>query len=163
MLTEQAAAVLTLLTDKQIAFHVEEHIPVYTIDEMTALSLPDGDAVAKNLFVRDDKKRKYYLIVIRQDKTVNLKVLRETLGTRPLSFASETDLWNYLKLTKGAVTPFGILNDESRSVTVVIDKAFEGKQIAVHPNENTATVWLNTDDLVAILQEHGNPVVSAEL
>ena len=82
MLSEQAQTVLSVL-------QTAEHIPVYTIDEMSALHLPDGEAVAKNLFIRDDKKRTYYIIVVRQEKTANLKALRQTLGSRPLSFASE--------------------------------------------------------------------------
>ena len=111
MLSEQAQTVLSVLQTAHIEYHVKEHIPVYTIDEMSALHLPDGEAVAKNLFIRDDKKRTYYIVVIRQEKTANLKALRQTLGSRPLSFASEDDLWKYLKLTKGAVTPLGALNE----------------------------------------------------
>lgn len=163
MLSEQAETVLAVLKAAHIEYHLEEHNPVYTIDEMAALGLPDGDAVAKNLFLRDDKKRTYYLVVVRQEKTVNLKALRQTLGTRPLSFASEDDLWKYVKLTKGAVTPFGALNDETKSVVVVFDKSFLGKPIAVHPNDNRASVWMQADDLVRLIKVHGNPVVVAEI
>ena len=163
MLSEQAQAVLSVLQTAHIEYHVEEHIPVYTIDEMNALHLPDGEAVAKNLFIRDDKKKTYYLIVIRQEKTANLKALRQPLGSRPLSFASEDDLWKYLKLTKGAVTPLGVLNDETKSVIVVFDKDFIGNQITVHPNDNKASVWMQTNDLVGLIKEHGNPVVIAEI
>ena len=66
----------------------------------------------KNLFLRDDKKRHYYLVVVKKDKAVDLKGLRALLGSRPLSFASEQDLSRCLGLPKGAVTPLGILNDE---------------------------------------------------
>lgn len=162
-MNELIQPVVQLLTRRGVPHALVEHAPVYTIEEMATLGLPDGDAVAKNLFIRDDKKRAYYIVVVRQDKTVNLKALRAILQSRPLIFASKADLWSYLKLTKGAVTPFGVLNDESRSVTVVVDKAFAGQTIAVHPNANTATVWLATDDLVAVLKEHGNPVVFADL
>ena len=58
MLSEQAQTVLSVLQTAHIEYHVKEHIPVYTIDEMSALHLPDGEAVAKNLFIRDDKKRR---------------------------------------------------------------------------------------------------------
>lgn len=163
MLSKQAEAVLAVLKAACIEYHLEEHSPVYTIDEMAALGLPDGDAVAKNLFLRDDKKRTYYLVVIRQEKTANLKALRQTLGSRPLSFASEDDLWKYLKLTKGAITPLGALNDETKSVIVVFDKDFIGNQIAVHPNDNRASVWMQADDLIRLIKAHGNPVVIAEI
>ena len=103
--------VLALLRDRGISFEERHHVPVYTIDEMLALDMPDPEHIAKNLFLRDDKKRNYYLIVSREDRKVDLKALREVLGSRPLSMASENDLWEFLKLRKGAVTPFGVLND----------------------------------------------------
>lgn len=163
IMNEAIQAVISVLTARHIDYTLVEHIPVYTIDEMAALHLPGSDAVAKNLFVRDDKKRNYYVIVVHQEKTVNLKALRERLGTRPLSFASEADLWNYLKLRKGAVTPLGVLNDETHTVTVVIDKVFTDNQIAVHPNDNTTSLWLQTADLISLIQEHGNPVVVSDI
>ena len=61
-----------------------------------------------------------------------------------------------MKLIKGAVTPFGVLNDETCSVQVYIDAYFQGRTISVHPNENNATVYLNADVLLEILREHGN-------
>ena len=75
-MTEQAQAVLTLLRERGIPFDVAEHVPVYTIEEMLSLHLPDAGSVAKNLFLRDDKRRNYYLLVIREEKTADLKALR---------------------------------------------------------------------------------------
>jgi len=162
-MTERAQAVLTLLRDRKIQFDIVEHDPVYTIDEMLRLNLPHAEAVAKNLFLRDDKKRNYYLLVVREEKKVDLKALKEKIVTRPLSFASEGDLNQLLGLTKGSVTPFGILNDEDRRVKVLIDQSFWESLIGVHPNENTATVWMHIADLAEILEEHGNSVEFVEI
>ena len=162
-MTERAQAVLTLLGDRKIQFDIVEHDPVYTIDEMLRLNLPHAEAVAKNLFLRDDKKRNYYLLVVREEKKVDLKALKEKIVTRPLSFASEGDLNQLLGLTKGSVTPFGILNDEDRRVKVLIDQSFWESLIGVHPNENTATVWMHIADLAEILEEHGNSVEFVEI
>lgn len=162
-MTEQAQAVLTLLRERGIPFDVAEHVPVYTIEEMLSLHLPDAGSVAKNLFLRDDKRWNYYLLVIREEKTADLKALRERIGARPLSFASENDLERFLKVPKGSVTPFGVLNDQERKVRVIFDVSFQGSRIGVHPNDNTATVWLRTEDLTALLEEHGNAVSFAEL
>lgn len=70
-----------------------------------------------------------------------------------------------LKLTPGSVTPLGILNDDERKVTFYLDKDFtEPPQIiGVHPNENTATVWLKADDLISIIKNHGNTVSITEI
>lgn len=162
-MTERAQAVLTLLRDRKIQFDIVEHDPVYTIDEMLRLNLPHAEAVAKNLFLRDDKKRNYYLLVVREEKKVDLKALKEKIVTRPLSFASEGDLNQLLGLTKGSVTPFGILNDEDSRVKVLIDQSFWESLIGVHPNENTATVWMHIADLAEILEEHGNSVEFVEI
>jgi phosphate transport system permease protein len=115
--------------------------------------------VVKNLFIRDDKKKRFFLIVLQKDKRANLKEIRKQLNSRPLSFASEKYLDKYLGLDKGAVSPFGILNDTGCIVEVVVDKdilAFE--HIGVPPNDNTATLWIRPQDLESIIRNHGNVI-----
>jgi len=148
------------LDEKMIQYEVSEHEAVYNMAELANVNLPYPDADAKNLFVRDDKKQKYYLITVRGDKRVNLKEFRRANKTRPLTFASEEDLFSILKLTPGSVTPFGILNDDERKVEFYLDESFleTDSLIGVHPNDNTATVWLRVKDLISIIKEHGNPV-----
>lgn len=123
------------------------------MEEMSKLNLEDDTEVVKNLFIRDDKKQNYYLILVKGDKRVNLKELRNNLGLRPLTFASEEDLEKYLGLKKGSVTILGILNDTEHKVKVLIDndiKVF--KEIGAHPNENTASIWLTLEDIEKILK-----------
>ena len=145
-----------LLEDQQIPFERMEHIAVFNMAEMREVQLPHPEAEAKNLFVRDDKKRNYYLITVRGDKRVDLKEFQSANGTRRLSFASDEDLMMILELIPGAVTPLGLLNDAERKVHFYLDEAFydEPKLIGLHPNDNTATVWLETDDLIRIIREH---------
>ena len=102
------------LREKAIWHEITEHKAVYNMTELSEIEIPYPEADAKNLFVRDDKKRNYYLITVKGDKRVNLKELRKANQTRPLSFASEDDLMSIMKLTAGSVTPLGILNDEER-------------------------------------------------
>ena len=136
------------LNSRKIGYEVTEHKAVYSMDEISLVDLPYPEADAKNIFVRDDKKRNYYLITIKGNKKVNLKEFREKNNTRPLSFASETDLMDIMGLTPGSVTPLGILNDKECKVQFFIDKEFiySNSLIGVHPNDNTATVWLKTED-----------------
>ncbi len=68
-----------------------------------------------------------------------------------------------MELIPGAVTPLGILNDEERKVTFYFDSAFMGGLAGVHPNDNTATVWLKADDLVELVKKHGNAVNVVDL
>jgi len=151
-------AVYDLLKEKEIEYEVTEHVPVFTIDEMLEAKLPYPDIIAKNLFVRDDKKRNYYLITVNEERKINLKEFQEQFGTRKLSFASENDLKSNMGLIKGSVTPFGLLNDEEKKVQFFIGKELVNGRLGIHPNENTATVWMNTKDLIGIIREHGNSV-----
>ena len=155
--------VLALLDGNRIAYERADHPPVFTIDEMLALDMPDPGHIAKNLFLRDDKKRSYYLVVSREDRKVDLKALREVLGSRPLSMASEADLWDFLGLRKGSVTPFGLLNDPNRRVDLAIDSFFEGSVMGIHPNDNTCTVWVRSEDLLSLVGDRARSVRFAEL
>lgn len=153
----QKQELLKLLDALDVKYEIILHPAIFTINEMESLNLPNSSAVAKNLFIRDDKKQNYYLFAVRKEKRVDLKELEEKIGSRRLSFASEKDLSRFLGLAKGAVTPFGIVNDTGRRVKVYLDADFEHGLIGVHPNENTATVWLKTADLVGFIKQRGNP------
>ena len=150
------------LQENSIWHEITEHKAVYNMAELAEVPCPYPEADAKNLFVRDDKKQNYYLITVKGEKRVNLKAFRKAQGTRNLSFASAEDLMERLGLIPGAVTPLGVLNDETRSVKVFLDQDFlqEPGLVGVHPNENTATVWLKAEDLIWIIREHGNEVVT---
>ena len=108
------------------AFEITEHKAVYNMEECADLELPYPESDAKNLFVRDDKRRSYYLITVRGDKRVDLKAFRRAHGTRSLSFASPEELQQYLHLTPGSVTPLGLLQDETRSVQFFLDEEGTG-------------------------------------
>ena len=150
------------LQENSIWHEITEHKAVYNMAELAEVPCPYPEADAKNLFVRDDKKQNYYLITVKGEKRVNLKAFRKAQGTRNLSFASAEDLMERLGLIPGAVTPLGVLNDETRSVKVFLDQDFlqEPGLVGVHPNENTATVWLKAEDLIRIIREHGNEVAT---
>ena len=152
--------IYTFFENNQIPFEKIAHKAVYNMQEMAEVELPHPEAEAKNLFVRDDKKQNYYLFTVRGDKHVDLKEFREKYGTRRLSFASDEDLMAILKLIPGAVTPLGLLNDEAQKVIFYLDESFltAVDLIGIHPNDNTATVYLKPADRVKIIEDHGNPV-----
>ena len=149
---------IELLDGKGVQYEITEHVPVFTIEEMLDCNLPYPEIIAKNLFVRDDKKRNYYLISVQEERKINLKEFQEQFGTRKLSFASENDLMAIMGLIKGSVTPFGLFNDEERKVQFFIGKEFLDGKMGIHPLENTATVWIGADDLVNLIEEHGNTI-----
>ena len=94
------------LKSREIWHEITEHEAVYNMEEVAQIQLPYPEQEAKNLFVRDDKKKNYYLITVKGEKRVDLKEFRSRNNTRRLGFASESDLMEILGLIPGAVTPF---------------------------------------------------------
>ena len=148
------------IKSRNIWYEVTEHKAVFSMKELSEVEVLYPEYDAKNLFVRDDKKRNYYLITVRGNKRVDLKKFRNDNGIRPLSFASADDLKNIMDLVPGAVTPFGLLNDKDLKVTFYLDKDFfkDEQIIGIHPNDNTATIWLKVTDLIDIIKEYGHEV-----
>lgn len=153
------------IKNKQIWYEITEHKAVYSMSEISEVEIPYPESDAKNLFVRDDKKENYYLITVRGNKRVNLKEFRKENNTRSLSFASEKELKDMIQILPGSVSPLGILNDKENKVKVFLDKEFIEKTdiIGIHPNDNTATIWLKTKDLINIIKEQGNKVELVEI
>ncbi len=157
------AEVYRYLKEQNIQYEVTEHKAVFNMEELESIELLYPEWDAKNLFVRDDKKRNYYLITVKGDKRVDLKEFRKQHGLRVLSFASSDDLLAIMGLTPGSVTPLGILNDNECKVHFYLDIEFVGNKIGVHPNDNTATVWMQANDLMNLIREHGNEAEFVEI
>jgi Ala-tRNA(Pro) deacylase len=151
------SGVLSKLDELGIAYEAERHPAVFTIEEMDALGICGRGDVAKTLFLRDSGGKRHFLVMLQKDKTADLQALRAQLGCSRLSFASAERLDRCMKLTKGSVSPLGILNDAQRAVEVVVDRDLTEKtRLGVHPNDNTATVWLSFADLKKIIEHNGN-------
>ena len=144
------------LRARGVDFEAVEHRAVFNMEECAALHLPHPEADAKNLFVRDDKKLNYYLLTVRGEKRVDLKAFRRTYGTRSLGFDPG--------LRPGSVAPRALRRDRARNVRFFLDEDFllPPGRIGVHPNDNTATVFLQAADLLDLIRAHGNPVTTAK-
>ena len=148
--------VYAALRELGLSFEVDEHEPVFTIEEMEALGLNEKGMVVKNLFLRDQKGKKHFLVLLPSDRHADLKSIGEQLGAGKLSFASEERLAKYLGLSKGSVTPLGMMNDREHAVEVAVERSLTSEpRLGVHPNENTATVWLSWQDLKKYLEHFG--------
>ncbi|MBN7573659.1 prolyl-tRNA synthetase associated domain-containing protein [Clostridium sp. 2-1] len=124
-----------------------EHNPIYTVEEAKNLDIDIPGGHCKNLFIRNRKGDTHYLVVLDENKRVDLKALDKQIGSTRLSFASEERLYKYLKLTPGSVTPFGLINDSNREVIVLVDKDLANQDIVnFHPNVNTATIGISYKD-----------------
>lgn len=148
------AEILDYLTTQGIDYEYQRHPAVLTMDKAERLALPHPECEARNLFVRESRTHRYFLLTAHA--RVDLKAFSRQQGLRSLFFASADELREILWLETGAVTPLVLLN--APDVTLYLDEALLGGRIAVHPNTNTATVWLQTADLVRLLHARGVPV-----
>lgn len=150
--------VLSLLESAAIKYEVTEHQPIYTVEEGEALKLPHPEAIARTLFLCDDKHQNFWLVTLPKDKKLDLKALRTQLNSRRLTFVAAEELDAMLNLPPGSVTPLGALNDAEGRVPVIIDAAFKESLIGVPLLTNTATIWLNGADLALLLTQQGHKV-----
>ncbi len=140
-----------ILNKLNIKYEELSHKAVYTVEETKTIeNMLDGTG-CKNLFLTN-KKGKYYLYVLEEDKQANIKELQGILNEKHLSFGKEEDLNNILNLTKGSVTPLGIINDKENKVTVLLDKNLVNKKILAHPNTNTKTISIEYSDLIKLIE-----------
>ena len=146
-------SIYALLNNKHIHFKYTEHRPVYSMEELDALEMPADAVICKNLFLRNSNGKQHFLLTVPTATPIDLKQLATSLGSSRLSFASAERLKKYLGLQSGLVSPFGLLNDTSKSVIFVSKNLPPSAIIGIHPNDNTATVWLTFGDLLTLLSE----------
>jgi Ala-tRNA(Pro) deacylase len=153
---QQVADALTALG---ISFTRHEHPPVFTVEEAERYWREIPATHCKNLFLRNAKATRHYLVILEHAKSARLKELAARLGDDRLSFASPERLERYLGLTPGAVSPFGLLHPGARDVIVVLDADLAAaERLGFHPNVNTATITLAAGDFLRFLESRGNPV-----
>ena len=154
-----ASAVYDALARLGIEYEVHEHAPVFTVEEALVEWASIDAAHCKNLFLRNKKGNRHYLVVALHTTPVDLRALAARVGDDRLSFGSADRLARYLGLTPGSVSPFGLLNDTAHHVRVIVDASLrQASRIGVHPNVNTATIVLSERDLERFLDWTGNPV-----
>ena len=152
--------VYEFLDRNNISYEKLEHEAVTTMEEMDAAGITQKGTVCRNLFLRDAKGRQHYLVTVMEEKHVDTKVLAKDIGSTRLSFGSAERLMDHLGVTQGSVSPLGVLNNENSDVIVVFDRDLVGNtQVGLHPNDNTATVWMDFKDIQKIIKEHGNEIV----
>lgn len=157
MVTENEKKLYAALDKLNIIYTRYEHDAVFTVDEIKEKNLVFDGTGCKNLFLRNRKGDIHYLVVLEESKNVDLKKLSKDLGSTPLSFGSEERLYNNLGLTRGSVTPMGLINNDDKKVKLIIDSDLtKSSKIAVHPNVNTATIVLSLKDLEKFVHWCGN-------
>jgi len=156
---DPAPAVYAALDALGISYERHEHPAVFTAADASQFWDPIPGVQCKNLFLRNKKGDRHYLVVVEISKRVDLKDLVRTVADDRLSFGSAERLMAELGLTPGSVSPFGLINDADGSVRVLIDQDLKGAdRLIFHPNINTASVVVSWADLERFLATRANRV-----
>lgn len=156
-------ALLAQMREMGIAFELYEHIPLRTVEDAKTVQggvVPDGPGRVdiKNFYLRDRKKRNH-LVVLEQDRAVDLKALGGVMGAAGLSFGSADRLMEHLGIRPGAVSPLAMVTGAAKGVQLWMDRAIEAAEwVHVHPLVNDRTVAVRPEDLVMLLAGWGAEV-----
>jgi Ala-tRNA(Pro) deacylase len=156
---DPAPPVYAALDALGIRYQRFEHPAVFNAEDASKHWDPIGGTQCKNLFLRNKKGDRHYLVILEISKRADLKDLVKLVGDDRLSFGSPERLMAKLGVTPGSVSPFGLLNDGDGSVRVLVDADLKGaERLIFHPNINTASVVVSWPDLEKFLATRSNVI-----
>ena len=156
--------VLTYLREHGIPFSNYNHPEGKTIEEAKRWWKDDGSMHCKNLFFRNHKGNRHYLVILNCDRDMAIHDIEKQLHQGKLSFASEARMDKYLGVKPGSVTPFGLINDTEHHVTVFLDHTLQqAEKLSFHPCINTASLIIKREDLIKFLDYCGNEYLWMEV
>jgi Ala-tRNA(Pro) deacylase len=152
------------LENHQVYYQRFDHPPVYTVAEANRL-VPDLPGIhTKNLFLRDKKAKRFFLLVCRDDRSIKLQQLASQLGVSKLSLGSSERLLAVLGVEPGSVSILALVNDVQLRVELVVDGAvWEANAITAHPLVNTTTLVIQKADLERFLMATGHKPLILDL
>ena len=158
-MTDVRGPILAALEALDIRYEIFEHPAVHTAEEAAIHWKPiDGSAV-KNLFLRNKKGDRHYLVILGIEKQADLRSLVKVIGDDRLSFGSPERLMKYLGVTPGSVSPLGLIHDTGKAVRVIVDSDLRAaERLIFHPNDNTASLTISGADFARFLEHQGNGV-----
>ncbi len=152
-------AVYARLRELGIAYERHEHPPVPTVEDAQQHWAGIDATHCKNLFLRNQKGNRHYLVILVWTKRADLRAIAEQIGDGKLSFASPERLKTHLGVDPGSVSPFGLINDRTHAVHVMLDRDLKSAaRLSFHPNINTRTLVVSGSDFERFLTSCGNIV-----
>jgi Ala-tRNA(Pro) deacylase len=158
-MSDPIAQVTSALEALGISYGLYKHPPVFTGEEAARHWAGIDATHVKNLFLRNKKGDRHYLVILEIEKEADLRHLVKVIGDDRLSFGSPERLMARLGLTPGSVSPFGLLNDPTHAVRVIVDGDLKNAdRLIFHPNINTASLTISRTDFERFLASRGNIV-----
>ncbi len=163
-MSDVRAPIFAALSALGITYDLFEHPPVFTADEAALHWSSIPGAAVKNLFLRNKKGDRHYLVILGIEKQADLRHLVKVIGDDRLSFGSPERLMSNLGITPGSVSPFGLIHDTKHAVRVIVDDDLRHmERLIFHPNINTASVTISFADLEKFLASRKNRVKFIDL
>ena len=157
MENERISKVLKYLDNNNITHTWYTHPEAPTIEIARQHWQKDGSKHCKNLFFRNHKGNRHYLVVLDCERDLDIHDLEKRLHQGKLSFASPQRMEKYLGLQPGSVSPFGLINDVDNHVHLFLDENLKKENsLSFHPNDNRATVVISNDEFMRYLSLVGN-------
>jgi Ala-tRNA(Pro) deacylase len=152
-------AVYETLQSLGVEYEIHEHPAVFTAEDAASYWKNISGVAVKNLFLRNKKGNRHYLVILGLEKQADLRHLVKLIGDDRLSFGSPERLMTYLGVTPGSVSPFGLIHDRRHEVQVIVDGDLRAApRLIFHPNDNTASLTISGADFVRYLEQRGNVV-----
>jgi Ala-tRNA(Pro) deacylase len=152
--------IFRFLEGNGMAYERCDHPAVFTCEEADRLVPAMEGAKIKNLFVRDKKGRRHFLVVVGYEKTVDWKSLSSLMGLSSMTMASPDRLKRYLGVDPGSVTILAVINDTEKKVEVVFDRAlWDSPSFLCHPLINTSTLTISKQGIQRFLEMTGHDVI----
>lgn len=150
---EEKQKVIEVLGSLGIKIEIYEHPALPTID-IAREYWKDIDAThCKNLFFRNHKGNKHYLVILNWLQVLDIHDLEKRLKQGKISFASQERMDKYLGVKAGSVSAFSLINDLNKHVYVFIDETLKNSvKISFHPNINTSSFVINFNDFEKFLK-----------
>ena len=140
------------LETNQITYIRHDHPAVYTVEEADRLVPELAAAKTKNLFLRDDKGKRHFLVVVPGHKQVDLKKLKDRMEVKRISFGSPQRLKKHLGIEPGAVSILALYNDKDHAVELFMDQElWTSEFFQCHPLVNTSTLEITRENLIRFL------------
>ena len=165
---ERIDGTLRFLEDHGLGYELHTHPPLPTI-ELALEYWKDIDSThCKNLFFRNHKGNRHYLVVFECHKEMQIHSLEHMLRQGKLSFASAERMERCLGLLPGSVSPLGLMHDpEAQELTkehfpnghrvkLFLDRDLQNaERLSFHPCDNTASVIISNPDFMKFLEIWG--------
>ena len=141
-----------LLKNLNIPFEYLEHPEAPTIEIAKRYWKGHNAKHCKNLFFRNHKGNKHYLVILDCDCDMDIHSIEKQLRQGKLSFASEQRMLKYLGVSPGSVTPFGLINDIDHHIHVFLDRNLQNaERLSFHPCINTASLIVSKGDFIRFM------------